>query len=245
MPLSACEQTVLNAVSAAGALTSRRVRSEFGPRPNWCRLITDGLLSETQTLYGAVLAATPRAHRLGRELGSPRFPYLTGPATVADRAYLNDALALLEAEGYTVERHGYKRAAGLAHQGTHTDQIVHTVLRVPKSVAGQLAHDWGWVYDFKVRWDGSYDQQLGYPRLYSSVGSGGIGLGRLKGLYRRHRLDIHVWRHPMLVVVPDRDRARAYLRRLEAERRLNAAWHPPTGPRFPYDLVRLVVLPLP
>lgn len=231
----------LKAVGQAGALTSRRVQDEWGPRPNWYRLITDGYLNESHTLYGPVLSLTTRGHKV-LAVGEHRtLPYLTGPATVADRAYLNDAIQLMDDEGYTVERTEYKGAGGLRHQGRYTDQVTRTILRVPPRIEAQLRRDWGFVHPLRPIPDGSYPEQLGYPSLYASISSGGIGLARLKSLYRRHEYHIHDWRHPLIVAVPDEDKMRAFLRGLEAQaRRLNGS-QPPLG----YGLVRLLCLPMP
>ena len=239
--LTAIQQCTLKAIGQAGALTSRRVQDEWGPRPNWYRLITDKYLKESHTMYGPVLSLTTRGHKV-LAVGEHRpLPYLMGPATVADRAYLNDAIQLLGDKGYTVERTEYKGAGGLRHQGRYTDQAIRTILRVPLRIEAQLRQGWGFVHPLKQELDGSYPEQLGYPSLYASISSGGIGLARLKRLYRQHYLHIHDWRHPLIIAVPEEAKMRAYLRGLDAQaRRLNGS-QPPLG----YGLVRLLCLPMP
>lgn len=156
-----------------------------------------------------------------------------------------DALALLEAEGYTVGRHEYKRSGKVGHQTGTTSQIVRTVLRVPPSVEGQLEHDWGFVYaPRKTSW-GIYPEVLGYPSLYASISSGGLKLPRLRVLYRQHHLDIHEWRHPLLLAVPEEGQMRAYIRSLEAERARLEASIRSRRLLFPYPLIRLITLPAP
>lgn len=239
--LTGIQQYALNVVGQAGALTSRRVQVECGPRPNWYRLITDRYLNESFTMYGPVLSLTTRGHKVLAVGGQRSLPYLMGPATVADRAYLNDAIQLMDDEGYTVERTEYKRAGGLKHQGRHTDQVTRTILRVPPRLEIQLRPRWGYVAAYNQNPDGSYDEKLGYPSLYASISSGGISLERLKSLYRQHHLDIHDWRHPLIVAVPEEIKMRAFLRGLNAqERRISRSLG-----SLNYELVRLLCLPMP
>ncbi|MBI0447142.1 hypothetical protein [Deinococcus sp. DB0503] len=155
---------VFRRIADAGALTTRRIVRECGPRPNWQGALDRGALREVHTVYGPVLALTPKA----RERMAPRFdlPYLAGPSALADRAYQMDALSLLEEEGYTLARHEYKRSGGVGRQAGTTSQIVRTVLRVPRRIEAQLEQDWGFVY--APRFDaisGASPEVLGYPAL--------------------------------------------------------------------------------
>ncbi|BDP44824.1 hypothetical protein DAETH_47930 (plasmid) [Deinococcus aetherius] len=242
------ENEVLSKVFQAGALTTRRVTREHGPKPNWSRLLERGYLREVHTVYGPVLAATPLTRQLSAQQGVLLdAPYLAGPSAIADRAYQMDALALLAVEGYTLHRHEYRRSTGVGLGAGRTSQILLTVLRVPPRIEAQLSQDWGFVYAPKPdAWD-IHPEVLGYPNLYASISGRGIRLPRLRTLYRRHRFDIHVWRHPLLVAVPEEDSMRAFVRALEAERdeleRTVPSPHPP--PRFPYPLVRFILLPVP
>jgi hypothetical protein len=166
-----------------------------------------------------------------------------GPATVGDRAYLNDAIRLLIDEGYAVERTDFKGAGGLRHQGQFTDQVTRTILRVPNRVETQLRQMVGPMRKPQANQFGMYPEELGYPSLYVSISSGGIGLARLKRLYRRHHIDIHTWHHPLIVAVPQEEKMRAFLRGLNARDRNLAAssGYPP----FSFGLVRLLHVPMP
>ncbi|WP_216325967.1 hypothetical protein [Deinococcus aestuarii] len=246
------ENAVLAKVLQAGALTTRRVIAEHGPKPNWSRLLREGYLREVHTPYGAVLAVTPRAHGLNAEQQIvPDAPYLTGPSAVADRAYQLDALALLEAEGYTLDRHEYKRSGKVGYQAGTTSQIVRTVVRVPPAYAARLKDTESYfvrghriereVLEPKADQWGSFEEMLGYPSLYASIGGGGIGLSRMRTLYRRHENDIHSWRHPLILAVPEEGQLRTFLRALEVERaRTNDG-----GVSSHYPRVRLLILPRP
>ncbi|WP_216322903.1 hypothetical protein [Deinococcus aestuarii] len=246
------ENAVLAKVLQAGALTTRRVIAEHGPKPNWSRLLREGYLREVHTPYGAVLAVTPRAHGLNAEKQVvPDAPYLTGPSAVADRAYQLDALALLEAEGYTLHRHEYKRSGKVGYQAGTTSQIVRTVLRVPPAYAARLKDTESYFASGRYfvrrvlepeadQW-GIFGEVLGYPSLYASIGGGGIGLPRVRTLLRRHHLDIDNWRHPLILAVPEEGQLRSLLRVLEAER----AQANPRNVSSLYPRVRLLILPRP
>lgn len=235
---------VLCAVAAAGALTSRRVVQEYGPLPNWYRLLTERLLTESCTLYGKILHLTPRGHAL---LAQSNLPKLWSASTAADRAYQNDALRTLLAEGYTVDEFEYQRAGGrqcaaLEAQGKapYTDAIISVTLQVPQAGAHLIYMDtWQQVQPLS-HITGFAPAQLGHPRLYASIRGGGITLLALRKLYRRHRLDTAMWHHPLLLAVPDPQPLKQCLRAWEVERRQFAS-----GYRITYPLVRLIHLPLP
>ena len=107
-------------VAQAGALTTRRIIQEFGPKPNWQALLSGRTyLREYQTPYGAVLALAPQGRALAQQ-HQQRVPYLAGPSAVTDRAYQQDALTLLQHQGYEVARYIYKKAGkvgGAARRG--------------------------------------------------------------------------------------------------------------------------------
>lgn len=244
--LTQLEIQVLESVMKAGALTVRRVIARHGPKPNWQGLLKVGLLREYQTAYGAVLAGTRVAHQFNRHSNLiGHAPYLTGPASVVDRAYQMDALALLEAEGYTVGRHEYKRSGKVGYKAGTTSQIVRTVLRVSPKIEAQLRQDWDFMSAPRQTPWGIYAEALGYPSLYASISSGGLKLPRLRALYRQHRLHIHEWRHPLLLAVPEEGKMRAYIRSLEAERARIEASLRFEKLLFPYPLIRLIILPVP
>lgn len=244
-PLRPKEKDVLHAVAKAGALTSRRVVEAYGPRPNWYGLLTDDLLTESGTLYGKVLHLTDRGHKL---LAQPDLPKLTSPSTAVDRAYQNDALRQLLADGYTVDKYEYQGAGGqqraaLLAQGRppYTSAITSITLQVPRKVANQIYVDTRYqVAPYIHRHDSqAQSEQRGHPRLYASIRGGGITLPALRKLYKRHYLDTSIWHHPLLLAVPDPRPLQMYLRALEVRRKESGEqW------AIGYPLVRLIHLPL-
>ena len=93
---------VLLDVARAGALTAAAITRQHGPYPNWSPLITDGLLTSLATVRGAVLVLSPRGHALLQAHGHGPHDRVTGVERAVDRSYQQDALALLQDEGYRV-----------------------------------------------------------------------------------------------------------------------------------------------
>ena len=219
--------TVLMAVAVAGALTTRRVIRVYGPKPNWQSLIEQKYLREYQTVYGPVLALSDkgRASYVDRppEARHAHWPYLSGPSTVADRAYQNDALATLTSQGYQVQRHEYKRAGqvGAAARGNrkHTGQITRTVMQVPEPQLRALLAGWGEGISHLPSSMVATAPRTGRPYLYASISNGGIKLPRLKALVKQHRGDVTHWHTPLLIAVPEEGDLRAYLRSIDARAR--------------------------
>lgn len=220
------EFDVFWAVARSGALTTRRVIREFGPKPNWGCLIRYGHLKEYQTAYGAVLAVGTAARKDHSGPAQSRIPYLTGPNSVADRAYQMDALKVLIDRGYTVHHHDYKRSGKVgsaAREGRrYTDQILSAVMQVPPDELRALHADWPGSRPYRADSWGTYPPALGYPTLYASISSGGIRLPKLRALYKKHERDIKAtWQTPLLIAVPEEGNLRAYIRAEEtAHRRL-------------------------
>lgn len=244
------------AVADAGALTTRRIVEEFGPKPNWQKLITDQHLREYLTVYGPVLALGQTARRyFARHPGAVEqgpVPYIAGPSAVADRAYQQDVLKALTGQGYTVHHHEYKRTGQVgsaARTGRKTtDQILRTVVEVPPQQMRVLAIDWRGLKPYHRDGWGMYPKVVGYPYLYASIAHGGIKLPKLKALYRQHKADIDSWRSPLLVAVPDEQELRAFIRAEESKRqRLHKKVMTAAGkPNLQlYDAIQLVILPPP
>lgn len=245
--LRRAEMDVLRAVADAGAITTRRITEQVAIRPNWYRLLEFQLLTELHTLYGAVLIiAVNRREQVQDLLGLTDMPYVAGPAVAADRAYQNDALQLLETEGYELDHCDYKRTAlnGIVKP---TSIVTRAVLRIPRSLEQLMKYDYPGQRVAPPQFDylSGMPEVYGYPSLYATVANGGVSLARLKRLYRSHEHDIHIWRHPLIVAVPDDRPYRAYLRKLDVERSIaeeGAGLYPL---HYRYGLIRLLVLPIP
>jgi hypothetical protein len=241
------------AVAQAGALTTRRVIRQFGPKPNWEAALRQRYLREMQSTYGPVLTVGDVARKLIQARPPPPekglIPYVAGPSAVADRAFLMDALEALAAQGYTVARHDYKKAGTVgnaARRGAKvTHQIIRTVMKVPETRMSWQAAD-GKPYGPDHY--GIYPETPGYPLLYATISNGGIKLPRLQKLYKRHKRDIARWATPLLIAVPEEGDLGAYIRAVEAAQRAvedsilrrGISYSPST-----HRLIELVILPLP
>lgn len=259
VPFVACgmsksiESNVFWAVTRAGALTTRRLIQEFGPKPNWQGLIDRRLLREYHTGYGLVLALGPAARQafMARP-PKEHVPYVAGPSAVADRAFQMDALRELQGRGYTFKRHEYKRAGavgGAARRGEKvTSQILRTYMAAPQERLRALQATWGMGEAYRMDHWGMYPAAVGHPCLYASVSSGGIKLPKLKALFQKHKADIHKWRHPLLIAVPEEGDLRAFIRGIETEHRraVDALVKQNLSRNRPlYSLVELLILPPP
>lgn len=241
---------VVYRVMALGAVTTRRLVAEYGPRVNWQRLVEGGYLREYHTVYGSVIGLGPTTY--GARAENPdvaelqEAAYLTGPTTVADRAYQQDALSLMREQGYHLVGAEHKRTGKYVGSKTAA-QWTRLRLRVPDLEMEGLEDHWGRVR-LPAQWTPT-QHALGHPYLYASVASGGIKLPRVRALLRQHRMDIHTWRSPLIVVVPDEGDLRAYVRGREARRRREHAEHRRlalhVGDPPYYPEITLVVLPRP
>lgn len=255
--LESIQDKVFWAVARAGALTTRRIIGEFGPKPNWQSLIEERRLREYHTGYGKVLALGPTARHGFRERPpTPRegyVPYVAGPNAVTDRAYLMDAIAVLEGRGYKVAYHVYKRAGkvgGAAQRGVKvTDQIVRTVVRAPADKMRELEAVYGKGDPTPLYYQlGITPEVLGHPSLYASISGGGIKLPQLRRLYQRHKSDLDRWHGPLLVAVPEEGDLGGFVRAIEAEHRaiIERLVKDRLTPERPIQpRIQLIIVPLP
>lgn len=231
MELTEKETEVLDKVRRTGAVVLRRVIDECGPRVNWNRLITEGWVQVYETVLGQVVTPTTKTRR-----AYPKTHYLTGPATVADRAYQVESVRALRAEGFRPVGVDYKESRT---SGKATSIITRFIMQAPDR--DDLIAEWSW--------QGEHHPRLGQPYLYANISGGGISPGRLRALLRVHRHDIDDWRSPVLVATPDPDRLRSTIRRIEVEDErlteelLNANLSTYIH-HTPYGRVRLVTVPL-
>lgn len=241
---------VLSRVITLGAVTTRRLISQYGPRANWQRLVEGGYLREYHTVYGSVMGLGPvmySARAKNTDVAElQEIAYLTGPTTVADRAYQQDALHLMQERGYHLVEAEHKRT-GKYVGAQVAAQWTRLRLRLPDLEMEDLTYHWGRVR-LPAQWTPT-QHALGHPYLYASIASGGIKLPRVRALLRQHRTDIHTWRCPLIVVVPDEGDLRAFVRAHEARRRREHAEHRRralhVGDPPYYPEITLVVLPRP
>lgn len=254
MSQSIADQVILE-VARAGALTTRRMIDQYGPKPNWMDAIHSGMLTEGQTDYGAVLTLSPAGRRDFHDMYPQtvaHIPYIRAAGAAADRAYQMDAVAHQVQKGYTVAKYWYKKSrknTEYTRPILYTDQIVRTVLRVPESLMTRLESQFGGVArPYRPDWNGMYEPALGYLTLYASISNGGIGLARLKALCKQHDNE-YVWvRGPLLVAVPDIRPLAAYERQINERHQAGMAEHMarlPAHQRFIPPRLKLLALPLP
>lgn len=233
-----------------GALTSRRVVQEYGPKPSWMRVLEEEYLREVHTVYGPVLGLSHDTYDYFRERPElPQPPYLKAPSSLADRAYQMDAIKALQAEGYEVVKLHYKRGSTVS-PGAYTSQVTSVILRVPP----HMAEDGKPVQPYNDEGIARYQDQRGYPRLYASISGGGIKLAQLKKLLKENERSMSTWGHPLLIAVPENHELDPYLRaieakgqrirdELEAHQRHLQGYVSVRGPRIPR--VRLIEMPMP
>ncbi|MFC6664602.1 hypothetical protein ACFP9V_03990 [Deinococcus radiopugnans] len=194
-----------------GALTTRRLIHTYGPKPLWQDLIERGLLREVLTLYGPVIGLTDqgrlRAAELNRKASSNIYiPYVSGASSLADRAYLMDAVQHLERLGYQWDHYTYKRAGRVGRAAStgikHTDQIICTTMQIPEQQMRELL-----IHYRPLRHPtgnaGYRPEKLGCPSLYATVAHGGLSAARVRRLLRVHKSHLDVWHSPLLLAVPD------------------------------------------
>ncbi|MFW8627638.1 hypothetical protein [Deinococcus sp. ME38] len=241
------ELEILEAIESAGALTSRRIEENFGPRPNWHRLLKDGMLKETKTVYGPALTlSAAHADRLGID------GRLSGAGPIADRAYMNDAVETLVNQGYTWLRFDFKRGPTL---GTHTSHIVRALMRVPPGDLRRIRAEWprhAASQDARRPSHSSVDAlkgKLGEVYLYARCSGGGIQPPEIRRLLKRHYHDLLEWRSPLLLVVPkDEGALRTFVRGHLAKKEAAHAKFEKTGLSQPHAHIpdfTLITQPLP
>lgn len=238
------ELTVLVLLRDQGALTTRRVILECGPKRYWQSLLSGGWLNEFYTLYGSVLGLTNKSrHYILTRWG--RAEYLNAPSTCANRAYEQDAVQLLRAHGYTPISFLLQTVdTGI---GKRSRQPAYQVMQLPLDDLFALEAAWDRSREFNLYGPKSQPAAIGYPYLYASIANGGISLPQLKRLFRKHQRDIMRWRTPLLIAVPDEAPCRDYVRTINA--RAYDSHHRYYSCervyRPPHLHIQLIVLPLP
>ncbi|MCD0165192.1 hypothetical protein [Deinococcus sp. 12RED42] len=217
------ETEVMGAILEADALTSRRVQATYGPRPNWHRLITERQLREVKTIYGPVLTLTEAVHDQVKTTHR-----LRGAGSLADRAYMLDAIDLVAQHGYRFVSHDYK---GGQVPGTTTAHITRTRMEVSREEMERLV-------DWATDRPGQLPKALGRTWLYARCSGGGMQASDLRRILKtteeqnkskEYSTDhVQVLHAPLLIVVPTEDGAlRSYARRYLTEHRraYDQAWN--------------------
>ncbi|WP_147363219.1 hypothetical protein [Deinococcus sp. RM] len=217
------EIDVWNDVSECLALTTRRITADHGPRPNWKRLLDNHWLEEVQTTYGPVLALTKQAYD-----HLPSQSRLTGPNSLADRAYMMDAVRMLEGQGYEWLDWDYK-----LYQDTKrcTAHITRARMRAPQTEMRRLIAYFGDPGPPRLAPSGVPEERLGEIWLYARCSGGGVQATELRKLLKLHGSHItYSWRSPLLIVTPEESGALRHL-----VRRTNARAAQNHGKSSSYD----------
>lgn len=219
---------VFRNVIAHGALTTRRLIQEHGPKPNWEALIQQGYLQEVPTIYGSVIGLTERGQYHASGGGKWHVEYVGSAGHLANRAYLMDALQILNQRGYTLGHHVYKRSGGVgtaARNGLKvTDQIIRTVLRVPEDEMRRLKAEFP-VDDQRNPYTmdsfGHWGEAVGYPSLYATISNGGISAARIKSLVgTKHKKHLEIWHTPLIIATPKEAQLLPLVRSINSRYRL-------------------------
>ncbi|QLG12182.1 hypothetical protein HLB42_16380 [Deinococcus sp. D7000] len=209
-------RVVLLDIARAGALTAAAITHRHGPCPNWNALIKAGLLKRLDTVRGAthgmVLVLSPQGHALLLANGLGPYDRVIGVERAVDRSYQQDALALLQGQGYRVIQ-PHRQGGPLGHA-----RIVRYTVEVPAAQLAQLEDDWP---SRPPPFPGQpFHESLGRPSVYATCSRGGRGRKAVQDLLERvHRQNIVTWRAPLIVFVPElAPDLRDYLRRHAAQR---------------------------
>lgn len=219
------KEHAIGIVAQVGAITQRRLINDYRlPAPLWSSAVDDKQLRRVESQYGTVLTLGRAGHAL-----YPNAERLLGPAVAVDRAYQNDALGLLEKEGYRLQRRKYQRLKN-GQLGSHA---TYAVLHLPEAEAEWRLDRWS--TEFGRNRPGG--EQLGLCLLYATIRNGGPGTAQIRALLKRHEQTIVEMAHPLIVAVPDLNAHRSLVREIQLQ-----TGNPrcERGPRL-----RLIELPLP
>lgn len=235
------ELSVFHDIRQELAITSRYVTAKRGPRPNWSRLLDRQIIREVKTTYGPVLTLTEA--QSDAEGITQR---LRGPASLADRAYMMDAVRLLKRHGYEWLSWDYKRYRDTRQLTAH---ITRARMSAPEEERLPILARYRNPAS-RIQPNGMPEEMLGEPWMYARCSGGGIKATQLRALLKTHRNHITLyWRSPLLIVVPEEDASlRALIRREnETHRRSyeNARKHTGVPDGLYRPLVTAFVLPLP
>ncbi|MFC3834167.1 hypothetical protein [Deinococcus rufus] len=241
--LTPTQAAVLQDVRYFGAVTARRLERDHAPRAEWDVLIRTRWLASHDSVHGELMALGPYA-RAQYAAQNVFAPYLAGPAAVVDRAYQNDALARLAADGYTMVAPVYKAATGITRATSRrrvTSQVLRHIMRAPNVQDLQL---------FSRTPPDERERVRGHPLLYATVSGGGISEQRLRRLLTVHDNDIQTyWRSPLLIAVPDLSAVRRVVREANAQQERAVDTHERTNPgqvgRLLRTLVQVIQVPHP
>lgn len=219
------------------ALSLATIEADFGPHSRYSNVLKSGIIREFNTVYGKVwslsTAERTRINQIRRveyekqltkleneEKTNPRWPsrlpppLITmverpSPGKVADRAYLNDAIYLLEASGYRFASLEYKRGKT---GGTLIDAPLHARLWVPQPHLEHLRA----TYDAPSHNDFNLTLPIGQPILHAHLSGGGLSPADLRRKVTKQPSEYTETHHPIIAVVPDRTRFAAIERKEQA-----------------------------
>ncbi|GGL89918.1 hypothetical protein GCM10010840_29910 [Deinococcus aerolatus] len=235
MNLTDTEAAAFWYLAARGALSAEHLDRSFNNYEldtYWYGLNIAGLVRIYQSSYGPVVGLTDQGRAYAR-ITLPSVPFLNAPASVANRAYLNDALELLYRQGYkpsddppTSRRYPHSPTGR-----THTDEIISCTVRIPDNAYANVSYrpsrgSHSVLYNPYTR--------PGQPRLYASIANGGITPKQGETYLKRHKHHITSWQTPLLLVVPNPAPFESLLAR---QHKVGGIAHHPT--------LRLITLPVP
>ncbi|GHF61082.1 hypothetical protein HNQ07_004110 [Deinococcus metalli] len=204
MLLTPIEAAAFHTLAVEGALSVTALDAgywNYELNSSWHGLQDAHLIQVYQTTYGSVVGLTDHGRAHARTFLSD-VPDLSAPASVANRAYLNDALRLLYSRGYkpSTDPPTFRKYPHSPTRQTHTSEIISCTIRIPDSAYADVSyrpsrapHSMLHLPYFRP----------GQPRLYASIATGGITPKQGEVYLKRHKHHLLYWQTPLLLVVPD------------------------------------------
>lgn len=203
-----------------GAVTHKRLDQRHGP--SWHALLDQDYVRTRRTVMGRVVTLTPTLLPAIKDVGWKPTRIPQSPSTIVNRAYLTEAILLLENLRYKIDFDDARWSQAGSVLATKQERklepahVVYMGVRIPQEMGERRGINIGKVVKSSV-------VREGMPRLYATISGGGVTPAKVKRLVTENSGYCAYWRHPVIVAVPELTPALVRL-----ARRVNAAkeWEP-------------------